>query len=178
MYIDLFLVGFAIYGFVMGFNRGIIRAIVSIVAFVLGILAALKLSPFVIAFFQSVLNLDKTLSLILGLLLTFFLIMWGIRLLGKGLEAGLKKIKLNFINKLLGGVLLSGLMIVVYSFIIWFLAQTSVIGETQKTESKSYPYLQEVPSKSREALEHMKPVFREFWDKMEHVISGDKDVRE
>jgi membrane protein required for colicin V production len=174
MYIDLFFVLFVLYGFVMGFSRGIIRTIFGVLSFIAGLLAALKLSPYVVNFLEESLGLNPLLSLILGLILCFLVIMWAIRWMGKGLEGTLKKIRLNFVNKILGGFVMALLMSVVFSAIIWFLDQTHFIKDETKLASRSYPYIEQVPEKSKDFVKSIKPVFQEFWSKVEEVIDRDQ----
>jgi len=176
MYIDIFLGVFVLIGVIQGFHRGIIRTVFSIVGIVVGLLAALKFSPFVVGLLDSIFDWDPMISLILGLILTFALIMWGIKWLGKSAEKTLKLVKLNIFNQLLGSILYAGLMIVTYSAIIWFMGRTDVISDKQKTESKSYPYLMEVPKYGQAAFESVKPVFKDFWDKMDLVKDSDEEI--
>lgn len=171
MYIDLFLGVFIIMGLVQGFHRGIIRTVFAILGIIVGLLAALKFSPYLVNLFEHSLGLDPVLSLILGVLLTFFVIMWGIRWLGKSAEKTLKLVKLNFINRMLGSIVFAALMIVTYSAIIWLLGRTQVVPESQKVASRSYPYLEQIPEQTSHVVEAVKPVFKGFWDKMDAVIN-------
>lgn len=172
MYIDLFLGVFILIGIIQGFHRGIVRTLFAILAIVVGFLAALKFSPYVVTLFEQTFNLNPVLSLILGLLLTFFVIMWGVRWLGKSLERTLRMVNLNFINKFFGAILFALLMIVVYSAIIWFLGQTEFLTEHEKNASRSYPYLEAIPERTGRYVEDLKPVFKGFWEKLEAVIDN------
>jgi len=68
-------------------------------------------------------------------------------------------------------------MIVTYSAIIWFMDKTEVISDNQKSESKSYVYLMEVPKYGQAAFESVKPVFKDFWDKMD-LVNEVNEVKE
>ena len=178
MYIDLFLGVFIVIGLIQGFSRGIIRTLFAILGLVVGLLAALKFSPYAVNFFEHTLHLDPVLALIIGLLLTFFVIMWGVRWLGKSFEKTLKAIKLNVLNKILGAALFVCLMLVTYSAIIWFLGRTEMISESQKNASRSYPYLEQIPERTGEVVDAVKPVFKGFWDKMDAIINPEKQPTE
>lgn len=171
MYIDIFLAIFILIGAIQGFHRGVIRTLFAILGIVIGFLAALKFAPYVVTFFERVFHLSPLVAMILGLLLTFVALLLGIRWLGRSFENSLKLVKLNFINKVAGAVLYAALMIIVYSAVIWFIDRTNLLGEAEKAESRSYPLLQEVPARTGEAFEKIKPVFREFWEKMDAVIT-------
>lgn len=169
MYIDIFLGLFVLIGLVQGYHRGIIRTVFAIAAVIVGLLAALKFSPLVVNLFDEIFNWDPMVDLILGLALTFVLIMWGIKWLGKSFEKTLKMAKLNFINRIFGAVLYAGLMAIIYATIIWFLNRTEVIPQKQKEQSHSYVYLEVVPKYGEAVFNSVKPVFKGFWDKIEAI---------
>ena len=175
MYIDIFLGVFILLGLIQGYHRGIIRSLFAIAGLVFGFLAALKFSPMVVAGIDSLFQIDPRLSLLLGFLLTLALIMWGIRWIGLSIERTLQAASLNFINKAAGSVLFTAIMIVVYSAGIWFLSRTDLVSDAQKEQSVSYPYLMQVPEYTENAFESVKPVFREFWNKMESAMEQPAD---
>ena len=170
MYIDIFLGIFVAIGVIQGYHRGIIRTVFAIAAIVVGLLAALKFSPYVVSLFDQIFDWDPLVSLVLGLALTFILIMWGIKWLGRSAEKTLKLVKLNFINKIMGAILFAGLMTVMFASILWFLDRTELVPDNQKTQSRSYVYLQKVPEYGQAAFESVKPVFKGFWDKLDAVL--------
>ncbi len=174
MYIDIFLAVFILIGIIQGFHRGVVRTLFAILGIIIGFLAALKFAPYVVTFFENTVKLSPVVALILGLVLTFLVLMLGIRWLGKSFENTLKLAKINVLNKILGAFLFAILMIITYSAIIWFIGRTQILSEAEKTQSKSYPFLQEVPAKTGVLIEKIKPVFKDFWDKMDGVINPEK----
>ena len=176
MYIDIFLAVFILIGIIQGFHRGVIRTVFAILGILIGFLAALKFSPYVVTFFENTVKLSPLVSLILGLILTFLVLLLGIRWLGKSFENTLKIAKVNIVNKILGAALFAILMIVTYSAIIWFVSRTELISEAQKQESLSYPVLKEIPEKTGVVIRKIKPVFKDFWDKMDGVVNTEKEA--
>lgn len=176
MYIDIFLAVFILIGIIQGFHRGVIRTVFAILGILIGFLAALKFSPYVVNFFENTVKLSPLVSLILGLVLTFLVLLLGIRWLGKSFENTLKIAKVNIVNKILGAGLFAILMIVTYSAIIWFVARTDLVSESQKQASLSYPFLKEVPVKTGIVIRKIKPVFKDFWDKMDGVMNPKENV--
>lgn len=174
MYIDICLALFILVGLIQGFHRGVIRTLFAILGILIGFLAALKFAPYVVTFFENTVKLSPLLSLILGLVLTFLVLMLGIRWLGKKFEDTLKLAKVNIVNKVLGAIIFAILMIITYSAIIWFISQTKLISDAEKERSLSYPFLQEIPVKTGVVVKKIKPVFREFWDKVDEVINPEK----
>ena len=115
MYIDIVFILFALYGFWVGYRKGLIRTLFSLLSFVVGLLLTLKLSPYVIEFIESVFNADRLIALIVGLFLTMFITMGLIKWIGKSIEKMLQKAKLGTFNKIQGGIILAFLMMVTYT---------------------------------------------------------------
>lgn len=174
MWIDVGFLIFLAYGFYFGFSRGIIKTIYSIISIVVAILLSFKISPLLIDVLEESLKLGPTFSFILGFIITFLIIVFVIRLIGKLFEKVLKTIKLNFLNKMAGGILMSLLFIVCYAWILWFLKETSIITEQQAEQSITYVKLEPIPDQTRDAFRQLKPAFEGFWEKSTEAIQESK----
>ncbi|MEZ4898692.1 MAG: CvpA family protein [Saprospiraceae bacterium] len=175
MVLDLFFVLIAAFGFYMGYSRGVIKTVFTVVGVLLGILFTLKLSPIGIDFLEGVFNRQNPWIFILGFAGTFLIILAIVRFTGKNLENLFKAVKLNFINKIAGGALLSLLFIICFSYLVWFLDRTHLVSDSVKSRSFTYPVLSVMPEESKLIAEKLKPVFRGFWDKTIQVIDGIKE---
>ncbi len=171
MYIDIVLVLFALYGLWVGFRKGFIRTLFSLILVIVGLLLTLKLSPWVVVLIRDNIAMDKLISFIAGVLLCYLAITFLLRWVGKNVDKMLRKAKLNIISKLLGGILLGLLMVLSYSIIIWFLDQTQLISDHQRLTSKSYAFLIDVPARLQAFLLEFKPLFQDFWDMIEDIIN-------
>ena len=165
MYIDIIFGLTLIIGFAYGYSKGLIKTAFSILSILLGIIAALKLSPLTIHVMETLIPESPRLSYIIGFLLTFILVIVIIRFLGNKLESLLKLAKINFFNKLAGGGITAIFFGLLFSMVIWFLNEARLITENQKDTSFTYYHLEPIPGYAREQFETIKPVFREFWDK-------------
>jgi membrane protein required for colicin V production len=175
MLIDLAFVFLAAFGFYTGFKKGFLKTIFASLSILIAIVAALKLSPLVINLLEGAFSLSAPIAFILGLVITFFLVMLLIRFIGKRLEGILKAIKINFVNKIIGGAFLSLFFIVCFSFIVWFLNQSNFITDETKEKSISYTILEPLPEQSKEVFKSFKPLFQEFWNKTIETMDQLKD---
>lgn len=175
MAIDIIAVLVAIYGFYLGYTKGIIKTIFGIVSIFIGLLAALKLSPYLVQVLEKASGSNSPLLFLLGFALTFVLTLFLIRFLGNRFEDLLKAIKINFFNQVLGGAALSLLFLVLFSYGIWFTDQVKIIPEATKQTSYTYTALQTLPEKSRAVFGLIKPLFREFADKTKETIDRVKN---
>lgn len=164
MAIDIIFVIMAGFGFYLGFSRGIISTIFTIISFTFGLMAAFKFSPAMTKFLEDIFNTSNPLMFIAGFLLSFIITMVFLRLIARGLETLLETAQINIINQILGGALLSGIMILVYSMLLWFSEQSHLVDQQTQQQSFTYPYLKEFPGQVWVIAEKLKPTFEEFWD--------------
>jgi membrane protein required for colicin V production len=166
MAIDLLFVGIAIYGFYVGFSRGIIKTIISVLSIIVGIIAALRFAPKMTDLLKELFNEQSPLMFVAGLILTFLLTMTILRIVGKGLEGILQTANINFINQILGGVFMAASLVFLYSLALWFVIQVMRNPENSQlvVDSRTYPFLKEYPSMVFNGFSKLKPVIQDFWD--------------
>ncbi len=164
MMIDLFFAIFAGYGFFLGFTKGIIRTVFTVLSYAIGLLAAFKLSPAATRFLETALGSENPLLFVAGFLIAFFGTMLLIRFISRALSEGLESANINIINQVAGGALLAAVLTLLYSLVLWFLVESRIIKEEVKDTSMTYPFLMEYPKVAWNALGKVKPVFMEFWD--------------
>lgn len=164
MAIDIIFVIMAGFGFYLGFSRGIISTVFTIISFTFGMMAAFKFSPAMTKFLEDVFNTSNPLMFIAGFLLSFVITMVFLRLIARGLETLFQTAQINIINQILGGVLLSGMMILVYSMLLWFGEQSNLVDQASKDKSFTYVHLRQFPSQVWTFGETLRPTFEEFWD--------------
>jgi membrane protein required for colicin V production len=160
------------FGFFLGYKRGLINTVFDTLSLIIGILAALKLSPWVMDILEKLFNMNKGFTLILGIALTFLIVMLAIRFIGKKLEALMEVANINFINKIAGGVIQALFFTVVLSYLIGLSDKVNILKEETKSSSATYPTLMKMPALSQSLFNALKPVFSEFWTKTNNVMDG------
>ena len=164
MVIDIIFVIFAAYGFYMGFSKGIIKTVFTILSYVLGLMAAFKFSPAVTDFLETTFKTETPLMYVAGFLLSFVLTMIFIRMIAKGIEGVLQTANINVINQAAGGVLLAAAMILVYSMIVWFADKSHIIDRENKEASMTYTFLEQFPPQIWSVGTYLRPIFEDFLD--------------
>lgn len=178
MILDIIVALIVAYGFYLGYSRGLIRTVFDTLALLVGVLAALKLSPLAINVVDSVISGKPAISFIIGIVLTFLLVMVLIRFIGKKLEDLFKAINLNFVNKLAGGALQGLFFALLISFGLYLLNNLRLLDEQAKEKSISYSLLEPLPRHSQAVFESVKPMFQEFWDKTVETMDQIKEKAE
>ncbi len=159
-------------GMYLGFKRGIIKTVFDTLSLVIGIIAALKLSPIVIEFLQKSISVNPAVTFILGIAVTFIGVMVVIRFIGKKLEQLLEVVHLNIINKAAGASLQGLFFAIILALGIGLVDKVKLISDQTKQESFTYPYLVQVPEMSQKVLANLKPIFSKFWDITLETIDG------
>lgn len=167
MAIDIIFIAVAGFGFYVGFSRGIIQTIFTVLSFLIGIMAAVKFSPAMTRFLETAFDNDSAFMFLAGFLLTFVLTMLLIRMVARGLEGVLEAGGVNIINQLAGGMLLALLNTLLFSVLLWFADQSRLISQPVKTESRTYEYLEDFPGYVWNAGKVLRPTFEDFWD---HIV--------
>lgn len=164
MVIDIIFVITLLYGFYLGFSKGIISTIFTILSLVFGLMAAFKFAEPTTDFLEKAFGSTNPLMFLAGFLLSFVIVMIIIRMLARGLEGALKTANINVLNQLAGGVLLSGIMILLLSVLVWFADQAHLIDNETKRKSITYEHLETFPGQAKGLAYWFKPMFEEFWN--------------
>ncbi len=179
MIIDLFVAIVIALGFYLGYTRGLIKTVFDSLSLVIGILAALKLSPVMIGLLQEIIKTSPAITFILGVVITFIGVMALIRFLGKKLEDMLEAVNINFINKIAGGALQALFFAYLLSLALWLVNSLKVFNPETKAASITYPLLEPLPDKGKAIYTSLKPLFKGFWDKtveaMDSINGENKD---
>ena len=163
MAIDIIFVIVAGYGFYLGFSKGIIKTVFTVLSILFGLMAAMRFAKPMTDFLANATGSANPLMFIAGFLLTFVLTMLLIRLIARGVEGFLKTANINVVNQLAGGMLLAAIFIMLYSVVLWFGNQTGAISES-KDSSITYVYLEKYPDYVWEAGRNIQPYIKDFYE--------------
>ena len=165
MWIDIVLLLVAGLGFMVGYSRGIIKTIFTVLSIALGIIAAIRFSPAMTNFLKDLFNEHSPLMFIAGMLLSFTITMLFIRLIARGIETMLETANINVINQAAGGALTASLAILVYAVLLSFMVASSSGGEAAITQdSRTYPYIKEYPAIVWRVAGELKDPAQKFWN--------------
>ena len=153
------------FGFYAGFSRGLVKTVFDTASLVIGIIAAMILSDYTISVLDSVFNISPQFTYIIGLVLTFILVMAIVRFIGRRIEDILEAANVNVVNKVAGGVVQGLFFAFLLSLMVWTLGNYNVLKPETKENSVTYPYLEPLPEAGKSVFNAVKPVFQNFWDR-------------
>jgi len=167
MIIDIiFLVSMAL-AVIKGFQKGLIIALFSIIAFVAGIAAALKLSALVSEWLSQSTNINVKWIPFIAFILIFFIVVLIIRWSAKLIEKAVEFAFLGWVNKIGGILLFAVLYTLIMSVLLFFALQLHVFTEQTIAESKTYIYIQPWGARVIDSLGTIIPLFKNVFAELQ-----------
>lgn len=164
MPIDLICMVVFFYGFWKGFNQGIISTVFNVLAYVFGIVLAFKMTPTATSILEKLFNSNNPMMFVAAFVVNVVFLMFIIRQAARAFEGFLRTLYLNVINQAAGGAILGIFSVLIFSVLVWFGDKAGMIGEQTIAESRTYPYLIEMPGKAKGVFERLKPFLMDTWE--------------
>lgn len=176
MAIDILLILCAIAGFWLGYTKGIVATLFSVLEYVLAVLITIGFSPYFSGFLMRAFDLNQILALVISSLIFFltsiFLLKWLIR----KIENSLKKGKLSGSTKIIGGIVMLLFSILLYTIVLSMLNFNGMINEKIKLASCSYQSLKPIHQVFSSLVTDLKPVFQRYWQLIQGSVNDPKTL--
>lgn len=163
MPIDIIFLAVFFYGFWVGYTRGVIGTVFNLAAYIFGFTLAFKMTPTTTNILETMFHSNNPSMFVAAFVVNLVFIMFVLRAAARGMESAFQAVYLGVVNQALGGVLMAGLGVVVYSILIWFLVQVHFLNDQTLVESRSYPFLKELPGKAKGIALRAKPFAEDVW---------------
>ncbi len=154
-----------------GLRKGFIIAVFSVLGFIIGIAAALKLSS-VVAIKLSTHTGDATWLPPLSFLIVFLAVAFVVSVVGKIIQKTFETVMLGWINRLAGLALFILLYSIIYSVFLFYAVQLHFIKADTINSSIVYPYLQPLAPKIINAVGLVIPWFKDMFNELENFFSS------
>ena len=154
-----------------GLRKGFIIAIFSVLGFIIGIAAALKLSAVVALKLAAHTGIAKWLPA-LSFLLVFLAAAFVVNLVGKIIQKTFETVMLGWVNRLAGILLFTLLYSIIYSVFLFYAVQLHFISLETVNNSAVYPYLQPLAPKIINSVGTVIPWFRNMFNELEQFFEG------
>lgn len=141
---DIFALILLILAFVRGWRKGIVVAVCSLLGFILGMMAALKLST---ALGNWMLEQGWTSSAwaqIVAYLILFFGVLWCVRWIAKTIEKAMDTVMLGAVNRTAGGLLYAFIAAFIWSCMLWIANRAHLLSPEMLAGSKTYDWLEPI----------------------------------
>lgn len=159
--------------FYRGYTKGVVIAVFSLFAVILGVMVSLKLSSWFAGWLLSNGLVTSGLSLLLSYAILFVGVILLVRFLANAVESIFKMSLLGWLNSLLGGCLYAFMAAMVWSSLLWILHEMHALAPSTISASKTYPYLEPL---APWVFEHIGPLlpfakglFQEIKELFQHI---------
>ena len=172
MLIDIIFALLMVLAIIQGYRRGLIAAVFSFIAIIIGLAAALKLSAAVARYIgHSVKVSDKWLPVI-SFILVFIVVVILVRLGAKAIQKITETVLLGWVNRLGGIILYAAIYISVFSVILFFANQVKIIKSETIATSSTYSFIEPWGPKIINGFAALIPFFKDMFAELEHFFSG------
>jgi membrane protein required for colicin V production len=173
--IDIIFAALLIIAIVKGLRKGLVVAIFSIIAYIIGIAAALKLSAVVAVHLQKNITVSGKwlpfLSFALVFLVVVILVNWGGKLIEKTFEMAF----LGWANRLAGVALYLILYIIIFSVFLFYAEKINLFEPLTIQQSVTYPYIRPWAPKVIAGFGSIVPLFKDSFSQLEMFFQSLSD---
>jgi membrane protein required for colicin V production len=172
MIIDVIFAILMVLAVIQGYRRGLIVAVFSFIAIIVGLAAAIKLSTAVANHLGHAVKVSDKWLPILSFVLVFLIVIILIRLGAKLVQRVTETVMLGWINRLAGVLLYAALYTTVFSILLFYATQVKLIKPETTEASVTYSFIQPWGPKAIDSLGVIIPFFKNMFSELEQFFSG------
>ncbi len=167
MIIDIILLLLLVAACFKGYSRGLIVAIFSVIAVVVGLAAAMKLSVIVAEKLQQNFTINTQWLPAISFVLVMIVVVILVRIGANWLEKTAEFMLMGWVNKI-GGILLYAIIYcTVFSVLLFYAVQLHIIKPATINVSITYAYIEPWGPKAVNAMGYIIPVFKNMFHELE-----------
>ena len=155
-----------------GYSRGLIVAIFSFLAIIIGLAAAMKFSVVVAGWLQNSTHISKQwvpfLSFLIVIIGVAILVRWLAGLIQKSVEV----IMLGWLNRLGGIIFYVALYVTIYSILLFYATEINIIKPEVIQQSKTYGVIEPFGPKAINALGSLVPIFKNLFSDLQNFFGS------
>jgi membrane protein required for colicin V production len=167
MLIDIIYVVILILAVLQGYRRGLIVGLFSLIAIIIGIAAAMKLSAVAAGFIGKNINVSKEWLPVISFALIFLLVVLLVRLGAKAIEKTVQIAMLGWVNRLGGIVLYIIIYTIVFSVLLFYAEQMKLLQQETIDKSVTYSFVQPWGPRVINGFGSLIPVFKNVFGELE-----------
>ncbi len=170
MLIDLIYVVILILAVLHGYSRGLIVGLFSLIAIIIGIAAAMKLSTVVAGFIGRNINVSKEWLPVISFALIFLLVVLLVRLGAKAIEKTVQIAMLGWVNRIGGIIFYVVIYTIVFSVLLFYAEQMKLLQQETIDKSVTYSFVQPWGPKVINGFGSIIPIFKDVFGELEEFF--------
>lgn len=170
MLIDIVTVSLLVLAMFKGLSKGLIVAVVSFFAYLIGLAAAIKLSALMAEYIGTNVAVSQRWLPFITFFLVFALVVLLVRLGAKAIEGVARMMMLGWLNRLGGALFYVLIYFFIFSVLLFYATQLHLLKEETIETSVSYDWIEPLAPKAIETLGYLIPFFRDMFDQLLHFF--------
>ena len=170
MLVDIIFMILMLIAIFKGISKGFIVAVFSLLAFIVGLAAALKLSALVAVHLSKTMNISGYWLPVLSFLIVFIGIAFLIRLGASFLKKAVNFVFLGWIDSLLGILLYAIIYLMAFSVILFFATKIHLLSTQTRLTSRTYAFIEPFGPKVMTKLGTFLPFFSHMFADLTHFF--------
>ncbi|MEO7309764.1 MAG: CvpA family protein [Chitinophagaceae bacterium] len=172
MLIDIVFLALMVIAVFKGFSKGLIIALFSVVAYIVGIAAALKLSTVVANRLKDSISVSNQWLPVISFAVVFIIVVILVRLGAKLIEKTFQVALLGWVNRLAGILLFIVIYTLIYSVVLFYADKMGLLKPETIATSNSYNYIAPWGPKVIDGLAKLIPVFKDMFSDLESFFDS------
>jgi membrane protein required for colicin V production len=172
MLIDLVFAVLMIVAIVKGYRKGLIIAVFSIIAFIIGLAAALKLSAAVAEYIKDSVSISSKWLPFIAFAIVFITVVILVRLGAKLIEKGFQLVLLGWLNRIGGIIVYVVLYIIILSIFLFYAEKLQLVRPSAIASSQTYSFVQPWGPKVIDGFGKLIPIFKDMFTELESFFGG------
>ena len=172
MIIDIIFAVLMVFALIHGFRRGLIVAVFSLVAIIIGLAAALKLSTVVADHLGNAVKISNRWLPFISFIIVFVIVVILIRMGARFIQRITETVMLGWVNRLGGVIFYAAIYTTVFSVLLFFATQIKLIRPATLQASVTYSFIQPWGPKAIDMIGVVVPFFRNMFADLEQFFGG------
>jgi len=172
MILDIIVAVILILAIIKGYQRGLIVGVFSLVAIIIGLAAAIKLSAVIAGYIGKAVKVSDQWLPVISFAVVFIVVLLLVRLGAKAIQRTVEIGMLGWINRLGGILFYTIIYVTVFSIILFYAEQIKLLQPETKKKSITYSYVYPLGPRAINAIGSVIPVFKNMFGQLEEFFGG------
>ncbi len=172
MLLDLIYAVILVLAILQGYRRGLILGLFSLVAVIIGLAAAMKLSIVAGEYIGKAINISDKWLPVISFAVVFLVIVLLIRLGARAIEKMVEMVMLGWVNRIGGIIFYAVIYTIVFSVLLFYAEQMKLLQPETINKSVTYSFVQPWGPKAINGFGSIIPIFKDLFGELEKFFDG------
>lgn len=172
MLLDLIYAVILVLAILHGYRRGLVVGLFSLVAVIIGLAAAMKLSIVAGEYIGKAINISDKWLPVISFAVVFLVVVLLIRLGARAIEKTVEMVMLGWVNKIGGIIFYAAIYTIVFSVLLFYAEQMKLLQHETINKSVVYSFVQPWGPKAINGFGSIIPIFKDMFGELEQFFDG------